>query len=164
MQEYKVVYDASTEVLSEWALPAVLLVLVAVGLVVWRYPGLLGRPFEVIGRSVGAIFACVAALLFVIAATTLYMDNSRLRAALQTGSYRVVEGIVTDFVPGDPGDHFAESWSVRSGTSVHHYQYVASQATPGYRRTLPHGGQIRNGLRVRIAEVDGRIARLEIRR
>jgi len=36
--------------------------------------------------------------------------------------------------------------------------------TAGFNNTLSHGGPIHEGLRVRIADVDGAIARLEIAR
>lgn len=84
----------------------------------------------------------------------------RLRAALRRGSYELVEGTIQDFTPGDEGGHRMERWSVVSGGRTYRYEYVWSQYEPGFRQSA---GPIREGLHVRIADVQGQIARLEIR-
>jgi len=66
---------------------------------------------------------------------------------------------VTDFraTPRDRG-----SWKVESGGERYEYRYSTYEGAPGYRRTQARGGLVRNGIRVRIADVEGLIARLEI--
>jgi hypothetical protein len=84
----------------------------------------------------------------------------RLREALRTGRYEVVEGTVTDFVPmpkeGDTKGQFV--------VNGHHYQHSDHLVTRGINNTQSQSGPIRAGLRVRIADVGGKIARLEIAR
>lgn len=71
-------------------------------------------------------------------------------------------GVVQNFIPGDPGDHREESWDLAVAGQLHHYTYSPSRLTPGFRQTAPHGGLVRNGARVRVTDVDGYIARLEV--
>ena len=79
-----------------------------------------------------------------------------MRDALRRGLYVRVEGTVEDFRP-DVGDH-GESFYV----GKHYFDYAASYPTSAYNRTGPHGGLVREGMHVRIADVAGKIARLEI--
>lgn len=87
-----------------------------------------------------------------------YSEYANLRDALRQGRYRTVEGIVTDFQPGDYGGHRHETFKVGDAR----YSYLWPEITSAYNTPLPRGGFIREGLRVRIADVDGRIARLEV--
>jgi hypothetical protein len=72
----------------------------------------------------------------------------------------VVEGVVHDFVPMPFDGHPHESFEVAG----HSYEYSDFEVTQGFNNTQSHGGPMRDGLRVRIADVGGRIARLEIAR
>jgi hypothetical protein len=78
------------------------------------------------------------------------------------GHYVTVEGTVEDFIAGDSGDHRPETWSVRDSKGLHRYSYSPSRGFVGFTQTQAHGGPMRSGLRVRVADVDGLIARLEI--
>ena len=101
------------------------------------------------------------AALFVVAGTALPYVG--LRLLLARGQYRLVEGVVRDFVPGDAGDHRAESWTLESSAGSFHYSYnPAIIGEGGYDQTAAHGGQVREGKHVRVLDVNGRIARLEI--
>jgi hypothetical protein len=86
-----------------------------------------------------------------------YSDYKTIRDALHRGEYRVVEGVVTRFVP-------ATEWGATESFVVgdHRYEYSDAVVVAGYHRTSASGGVIRNGLHVRIADVDGGIARLEV--
>jgi len=110
-------------------------------------------------RNALFIFACTAAVV-----TTLVTVGStlRVRYRLDHGDYTVVEGVVSDFVPGDWIGHRHELWRVRSGDKDYWYTYSKSIITSGFRQTQEEGGPIRNGVRVRIADMDGLIARLEV--
>jgi hypothetical protein len=86
-------------------------------------------------------------------------QNDSLKKALDEGAYTRVEGVVEGFIPGDRAGHLDESWRVRSGGEVYTYSYRSSVRVPGFHRSA---GPIRGGLQVRIADVNGYIARLEI--
>jgi hypothetical protein len=85
-----------------------------------------------------------------------------VRFRLNHGDYVVVEGVVRDFVPADWIGHRHELWRVRSGDQDYWYSYSESVITAGFRQTQQQGGPIHNGVRVRIADMDGLIARLEV--
>ena len=73
-----------------------------------------------------------------------------------------VEGVVYDLPQGTPKDVDGRSWVVESGKTAHWYRYDSSPLTVGYRRSAPGTGGLRDGAHVRIADVGGRIARLEV--
>jgi hypothetical protein len=115
-------------------------------------------------RNALFIFACTVAIV-----TTLGTVGStwRVRYRLNHGDYNhgdytLVEGVVSDFVPGDWIGHRHELWRVRSGDKDYWYTYSRAIITSGTRQTQEEGGPIRNGVRVRIADMDGLIARLEV--
>jgi hypothetical protein len=165
MTDFLLIYDARAEPLVRWQdftiVPAVA-VLVAVFLIrrymprtpEWK-PAWIDRP--------GAMFAVVTFTALVVGgwAGGRYSQVKGLRNHLGSGDYVVVEGRVENFVPGDRGGHKDESWSVRSGGRLYRYRYKWSTMVPGFHRSA---GPIREGLHVRLADVDGYIARLEIRR
>ncbi|HEY9516828.1 MAG TPA: hypothetical protein VIQ74_14215 [Gemmatimonadaceae bacterium] len=101
-------------------------------------------------------FVLVCAILSLVGGYSRYRD---LRGALERGEYQVVEGVVDRFVPATEWGSW-ESFVV----SDHRYEYSDPWVVPGYHRTASNGGVIRNGLHVRIADVDGEIARLEVPR
>lgn len=103
---------------------------------------------------VGSGFVLVCAIISLVSG---HSDYKAIRDALHRGEYRVVEGTVTRFVP-------ATEWGAWESFVVgdHRYEYSDSWVVPGYHRTNASGGVIRNGLRVRIADVDGEIAKLEV--
>jgi hypothetical protein len=84
---------------------------------------------------------------------------SSLRDRLASGEYERVESRVENFVPGDGGGHREESWTVVSGGRAYRYRYVHSKTQPGFHASA---GPVRAGARVRIADVGGYIARLEV--
>lgn len=94
---------------------------------------------------------------FVVLFMTVQQER-RFRARLKTGDFEVVEGIVTNFKPEPPRGHSDEEFDV----SGHHYSLSSAASTGGYHKTLPHGGSIREGLLVRIADVNGVILKLEV--
>ena len=78
------------------------------------------------------------------------------------GHYQVYEGVVADFVPGDVGDHRPETWTLRTPSGSFTYSYSPSILTAGYDQTAANGGLIANGVHLRVRDVGGSIARLEI--
>jgi hypothetical protein len=156
---YRLVYDAVQAGYTDWWFPGIGVALLAIALVSAHF-----QRKET--RSLGPWFNHLVAgfaLCWAMGAFWLtYGDYRSMRSALRSNRFTVVEGRVRNFQPSDPGDHREERWEVESGGSVYHYAYVPSSLTPGFRKTSVHGGPIREGLRVRIADVDGYIARLEV--
>jgi hypothetical protein len=87
-----------------------------------------------------------------------YPDYVKMRNALRTGDFTVVQGRVTQFVPMPYEGHKMESFVV----SGRLYKYSDFELSAGFNNTRSHGGPIKENLQVRIADVNGRIARLEI--
>ena len=85
-----------------------------------------------------------------------YRDRIRaMREAITNGRYRTVEGTVADFVPADAGDHHPEHFAVVTPGGRVEYSYSESGVTQGFNQSQHHGGPLRDGLRVRIANVNG---------
>ena len=97
-------------------------------------------------------------LVMTISFAATFGEHRELVAALESRRYVVVEGVVHDFVPGPLSEHPMESFEVEG----HRYEYSNAMVTEGFNITQSHGGPMRDGLRVRIADVHGVIARLEI--
>jgi hypothetical protein len=157
--EFRIVFDAATAGYRDW--PWVLLMAgLFVALVIWIIidgrlgPRRGGGPRRAF-LSISAVF--VAAVTAGIAWTS-FRDHAALRAALKTGRYQVVEGLVTDFRPMPREGHQLESFVIAG----RFYSYSDFVRTAGFNNTASHGGPIREGLYVRIADVNGQIARLEI--
>jgi hypothetical protein len=160
ISDYRVVYDAAALWFPDWWVPAAGLVFVVLGFLLVRFPDAV-RAHRTAVRATGAFIALAAAALVLVTGSQLYRAHSALRQALGTGRFTVVEGTVFDFVPGDAADRRAERWAVNSGGRTYRYEYGVD-LSPGYRLSGAHGGLVRDGSRVRIADVDGRIARLEL--
>lgn len=160
---YDLVYDAARLPFPGWPI-ALLGVAVAVGGAgigtSLRRRGNVSSLTRVIVTS--AIVFGTAWALFV--GGGLYAQHARLRDALREGRYTRVEGIVYDRPTSGAADQTRPSWVVESGDVAHWYRYDRSPLSVGYRRSGPGAGGITNGARVRIADVGGRIARLEVER
>lgn len=158
--QYKLVYDAAAAGYTDWWFPAIglgIAVIIAISVYTKRRdPGL---NLRIALAALGLVLLLGWIQVFGL---QTFRSFRGMRNALENGSYTVVEGVVENFVPSDAGDHTEERWQVTSNGTVHEYHYVRSRLTPGFRQTAVHGGPIRSGLRVRIADVDGYIARLEI--
>jgi len=161
VQSYTVYYDIAKE-----GYPYAYIVLLGIGLtagfwgVIWsdrKSGGILSATHRWLPFA--RAFAAVCTICMGLAT---YIPYWAVRQSLLQGRYVLVEGTVRNFVPGDPGDHNDEEWDIISHGKTYHYQYSGAKLTPGFRQTLPHGGPIRQGLQVRIADVEGSIARLEI--
>ena len=92
----------------------------------------------------------------------LYAQHGQLRRALREGSFVSVEGVVYDRPPGAAKDASGASWVVESGKTAHWYRYDRSLLAVGFRRAGPGTGGLEDGARVRIADIGGRIARIEL--
>ena len=112
----------------------------------WR-----GVPLWLVGS-----LAVVPAASYGFALALSYSEMTKLREALKNGRFTSVEGIVTGLQPGD--SHRSESFEVAG----HLYKYSFSSRSAAFNQDAAVGGPIRDGLRVRITDVEGKIARLEI--
>ncbi|MDQ6768974.1 MAG: hypothetical protein M3Z54_03190 [Gemmatimonadota bacterium] len=163
-RSYVVVYDAIAAGFHTWWVALVGLLLAAIGFAAARYPDRIPAgmrfPSQLDTRLFGGAFLTASLLWTGFALVSLHGEYAHLRQALQAGTYETVEGTVEDFVPGDPDGHAPESFAVAG----HHYEYRSSEITSGFNKISTHGGPVHASLRVRIADVAGIIARLEIAR
>jgi len=118
--------------------------------------GLQGRARRVLGW----MFLCFALLWTYASYSQTYPSYRRLLEATRSGRVQIVEGFVEKFHPMPKGGHDAEHFEV--GGVTFGYSDYANHG--GFNNTVSHGGPMREGLYVRIAYVDRRIVRLEIRR
>src|SRR5215204_3432702 len=150
---YEVIYDAAQVRFPAW--PVAL-------------TGGLGAYFRRRGvRSTIGQTIVTSAIIFGVSWTLLvggglYAQHGQLQRALREGTFVRVEGIVYDRPPGGAEDAEGPSWVVDAGGTAHWYRYDRSPLAVGYRRSAPGTGGLRNGARVRIADIGGRIARLEV--
>lgn len=89
---------------------------------------------------------------------SLWSEYRDLSRAVSDGRYTLVTGSVTHLATTGTDGHSSERFQV--GDAV--FEYHAAVATPAFHQTAANGGPIRTGLGVRIASVDGAIARLEV--
>ena len=156
----RVVYDLDREGFSEWPFLLALcgLALLSVAFIIYdrRRPraGLQGA-YRRVFLYAFALMAWTIAIPGVLDMLSAYRTNVR---ALREGQYERVEGIVQHFVPAPAGGHRDETFDVAG----HHYAYSDFVVVPGYHRSQSHGGVVREGARVRIADLNGTILRLEL--
>ena len=153
---YRLVFDAVRDfrpgIAGHQALEA--LILAAIVVLVFALFGSYRKqqiPLWVIG---GAALVPVVAITFGIALS--YVQMTQLRDAITKGRFATAEGVVTEFQAGD--GHKPESFDVVG----HHYEYSSSSRSAAFNQDAAVGGPIRDSLRVRITDVNGEIARLEI--
>jgi hypothetical protein len=156
--EYATAFDVmETGYRALWFPSAVLILAVLITMVGLAIGNARGMPRRKVRMTIVPIVV-IGLLGALLVSWNALSDYRRLRKALTSGHYKVVEGVVTQFVPGD--DHRWESFVVDGRK----YSYSWSTVSVAYNRTKRHGGTIQNGVRVRIADVGGEIARLEIAR
>jgi hypothetical protein len=160
---YEVVYDAARLAFPAWPVAALGLAVAAAGAGLGAYVrrrGVASAPVRMAVSS-AIIFGVSWALLV---GGGLYAQHGQLRRALEEGSFVRVEGLVYDRPSGAAQDREGASWVVEAGQIAHWYRYDRSPLSVGYRRAAPGTGGIRDGARVRIADIGGRIARIEVER
>ena len=108
-----------------------------------------------IRRSRLRFFAFSGAFL-TLSAVVVLLPHLRLQRALRNSRYVVVEGRVEFFVSQSLMSKRPESWVVRG----HAYAFAPHSAHAGFDQAR----RITEGAYVRIADVDGAIARLEVAR
>jgi len=156
---YELIYDAATLRFPGWWVAAVGLPVAALGVALLRRPAT-GRRTE----ALGLLFATFGGGWALLSGVGLYAQHARLRTALGSGAYTVVEGVVYEDGGSAAGRPGGGAWRVDAGSVAYWYRYSGSPFTPGYRRARPAAGGVTAGAQVRIADVAGRIARLEVAR
>ncbi|HEX8394197.1 MAG TPA: hypothetical protein VF665_17775 [Longimicrobium sp.] len=140
---------------------AAFLALLVVGRRGMRSGARAGRMSPELATGLGGAGFLFGALLTAGSIAFEYVGARRLRERLASGDYELVAGRVQNFMPGDRGGHRDESFTVVSGGRTYRYRYRHSDWTPGFHQSA---GPVHAGAYVRIADVDGQIARLEIQR
>ena len=161
---FEVIYDAARLRFPAWPVASIGLAVAAAGVGLGAYlrrranPSTIARTFVSSAIIFGVSWA-------VLVGGGLYAQHEQLRRALEEGSYVRVEGLVYDRPPVANKDVEGPSWVVEAANQVAHwYRYDRSLLAVGYTRSGPGAGGIKNGARVRIADIGGRIARVEIER
>ena len=158
---YHVIYDAAALRFPAWPIAVVGLAVAVAGVGLGAYFRRRGVT-SAVGRTV-----VTSAIIFGVSWTLLvggglYAQHEQLRRELRDGSFVRVEGVVYDSPRGPADGVVLGSWVVESGTTAHWYHYDRSPLAVGYRRAAPGTGGLRDGAHVRIADIGGRIARLEV--
>jgi hypothetical protein len=157
----QVLYDASQMAFPAWPVAAVGLAVAAAGVGLGAYVRRRAVTSTVTQTVVtSAIIFGVSWSLLV--GGGLYAQHGQLRRALLEGSFVSVVGVVYDRPPGAAKDASGASWVVESGKTAHWYRYDRSPLAVGFRRAGPGTGGLEDGARVRIADIGGRIARIEL--
>ena len=161
--EFAVIYDAASLPFPGWPVAAAGALVAAIGVGIGAY-GRRRRSEAPMARVLATSAIVFGASWALLVGGGLYAQHAQLRDALGEGSFVRVEGIVHDRPPGSSRDQVGPSWVVESGEVAHWYRYDRSPLSVGYRRSGPGTGGITNGARVRIADMGGRIARVEVER
>jgi len=158
--EWSVMYDASRALPSGMVFPIVGLVLVGIALVGTRLRHFerddQGETRRVIGSRTARSFFWFSLTWTVVAAGMTIVPHLLLVRALRSHRYATVEGRVDHFVSANLLAKTPERWSVAGHAyALHDARGRSGFASPGY---------VRPGMEVRIADVGGAIARLEVHR
>jgi hypothetical protein len=162
LSDYKLVFDAAANGYQTWRaaiLPASVSV-VALMLVMFVRRSISAEEKGVrFYRGIAGAVSVLAALGSVAMLVHTWREYDLLRSSLRSGAFRLVDGHVADFIPQQADGHPIERFRV-DGVR---FEYSRSDITSAFHRTATEGGPIRNGVAVRIADVNGKIARLEVR-
>jgi hypothetical protein len=156
---YYIAFDLVTSGYKAWVFPARGLVFVAGGLLLAFFPGVLPVPWPWTRQGIqafGWIFAAFAVLWTGFSFWSTHSEYRHLADSLAAGRYQTVEGIVENYA----GNEEDEKFSVNNVW----FEYSDNRVTSAFNNVAALGGPVRPGLHVRIAHVDGKIVRLEIRR
>ena len=116
-------------------------------------------------RSGVSLVLLAMVLVFLPAHLFAHRDYNAMRDEMRAGRVTVVEGRVEEFQPPSSlggRRKFPETFKVYSHKQTFRYSYLEGQMKPGFNTPSDRDGPIRSMLQVRIADIDGRIARLEI--
>ena len=158
-QGYTTLYDVRHSLPQGWFMPLAFLALA------WGGPLLLRAynrlpPGYLSPNGLGLRY--LALVVAITAAVGSLGPYAKLRFRLARGEFATYEGIVTNFQPGAPSMREEESWTLSMPGGSRYYHYGPLVMEGGFTRTAAVGGPVHAGMRVRVIDVDGRIARLEV--
>jgi hypothetical protein len=155
--QYRLVFDTMTREARLWpvAIPLVFAVVGGVGVL---RPAIFRAGSAKLNRVVSGGLVLGGCGMAIFIWRDIVDQQAYFRDALRAGRYTLVEGRVQNFVPGGAGCHPKEEFDVGG----HHYWYSACSLSSAFQQTAGESGPVRDGVRVRIADVDGNIVRLEI--
>ena len=163
MPDYSLVFDATAQGYTTWRAAILPAGIAVAGGVLSMITPLFASADDRKGIRFYRWLTGTVAVLGTLACVTMLVYTRRdyitLSQSLRDGTFRIVEGEVTDFVPQKADGHPIERFRV--GDVL--FAYSDSDISSAFHRTAARGGPIRSRLRVRIADVDGAIARLEIK-
>ena len=154
---YVLLYDAAQTLFPDWPLAAAGIPVVIAGLLLLRLTGPT-RPTSA-PRMSGTVMVVFGAMWTAVVGVGAYVHHAKLREALRSGRFTTVSGFVYDRPVGTEDESV---WVVESDSASAWYTYQSRLEGAGYRRAAPGTGGLHDGMRVRIADVDGRIARVEV--
>lgn len=155
-QQYVVVFDAAEAGYRYWYVPALFSILLLV------IGGVLAHDTKRFRRMAGVVGLVAAPMMGLLIFYATYSNYARIRDALRSGDFVIVEGVVEDFRPGN--HNIEEQFTITSGGRNFSYAYSPSRLKGGFDLTFAQHGPVRPGIRVRIADIDGIIGRLEVER
>lgn len=160
MQKYELIFDAGSSY-TTWrgaVIPGLISLTSAfLAFVSWKWSRV-GNPKHRNYTIMASIVSILAAALTVGILGYTHNRFTVIRDALSSGRFKSIEGTVSGLVAERRDGHPRERFTVGGVTFV----YSSSDISSGFHWTVGKGGPIREGLRVRISDVDGIIARLEI--
>jgi tetratricopeptide (TPR) repeat protein len=162
------VFDVLDSGFRDWTFPALGLVFVAIGIVIFLFPNIMaatGIPYLNIQSTSQIVFRYgfvgFAILWTAISFFATHSEHVRHKALVQENRCRIVEGPVEHFVPMPYSGHARESFTV-DGVPFGYSDFII---TDGFNNTSSHGGPISSDSYVRICyDPSGHvILRLEVR-
>jgi hypothetical protein len=157
---YQLLYDVRTSIPDGWEPLVFLIPLFVIGLWAYRHH----RTEDATSRRAlvfgfGLMFCSGFGMLLVVSGSLL--PHIGLRVRMASGRYEVLEGVVADFEPGYGGTSL-EQWTLETPTGPRRYSYAVNVLAGGYDGSGDRRGLLKNGAHVRVFDVAGRIARLEV--
>jgi hypothetical protein len=150
------IFDVSRQLPQNWWMIAIPLVMVVVGLGVFR------KKSTPVYKVFLVFFLGFAVLMALVQSVLIGKEYAELRSALARGDFNRIEGVVTDFTPENPAIDRPERFGVITTAGRHEYSISRSIVAQGFTGGPPYDGLLQEGVLVRIADVDGKIARLEV--
>ncbi|MFZ6875977.1 hypothetical protein ACO0LF_28280 [Undibacterium sp. Di27W] len=115
--------------------------------------------YDKLSRALPFLILALGLVVAAIYARKAHADYTVLRSAYEKGQCEITDGTIEHFVPGkDVTSESVESFEI----GTRHFAYPSPGNTAGYKTTAAYGGQMKNGLHVRIDRCEGDIARIEI--
>lgn len=155
---YVLVYDAAQLRFPDWPLAVAGVIVAVAGYVLLRVAGPGTRPTAA-PRMSGTVMVAFGLMWAAVIGLGSYVHHLQLREALAAGRFTTVSGFVYDRPAGTEDESV---WVVEGDSAAAWYRYEGRMDGAGFRRRTPGDGGLHDGMRVRIADVNGRIARLEV--